>query len=89
MPNKPPIAPSSQNKEPLITKVKNQKVIQPKVFESHKNLNKPSGIIKSGGFSSNFEFEKAEKEKYISNSRDKLTSAKRSSIPNIKVDKDK
>ena len=50
MPNKPPIAPSSQ-KDPIVTKVKNEKIIQPKVFESQKNLNKPSGIIKSAGFS--------------------------------------
>ena len=40
-------------------KVKNEKVIQPKVFESHKNLNKPSGIIKSGGFSSNIEVDRS------------------------------
>ena len=62
LPSKPPVAPSSQ-----ITKVKNEKVIQPKVYDSHKNLNKPSGIIKSGGFSANVESEKPEKN--ISDSR--------------------
>jgi hypothetical protein len=48
LPNKPPMPPSSQ-KEPI--KVKNEKVIQPKVYESQKNIGKPpQAIIKSAGF---------------------------------------
>lgn len=52
--NKPPLAPSSQmakeiNKE-HVKKVKNEKVIQPKVYDSQKNVARPQGIIKSGGF---------------------------------------
>ena len=85
MPSRPPVPPSSQvNKEP-ITKVKNEKVIQPKVYDSHKNLNKPSGIIKSGGFSTHVEGEKAEREKHLSDSRDKVLSSKRVSNPMIKI----
>ena len=53
VPSKPPIAPSSQireiNKDPIM-KVKVEKNIQPKVYDSQKNI-KPQGIIKSGGFS--------------------------------------
>ena len=79
LPNKPPVPPSSQ-----IQKVKNEKVIQPKVYDSHKNLNKPSGIIKSGGFSTHVEGEKPEK--IISDSRQKIISSKRASNPNIKLD---
>jgi hypothetical protein len=52
-PNRPPIPPSA-NKEPIM-KVKNEKLVQPKVYDSQKNLSKPSGIIKSGGFSTNLD----------------------------------
>jgi hypothetical protein len=33
-----------------VIKVKPEKVVQPKVYESQKNVAKPQGIIKSGGF---------------------------------------
>jgi hypothetical protein len=36
-----------------VTKVKVEKIVQPKVYESQKNVSRPQGIIKSGGFSSN------------------------------------
>lgn len=48
MPSKPPVA--AQNKEQVL-KVKVEKVVQPKVYESQKAINKP--IIKSGGFNYN------------------------------------
>jgi hypothetical protein len=46
--------PPSIQKE-VITKVKNEKIVQAKVYESQKNMSKPQIIIKSGGFNSNVE----------------------------------
>jgi hypothetical protein len=53
---KPPASQNSQitPKEGCI-KVKNDKIIQPKVYESQKNVAKPQGIIKSRGFSSHID----------------------------------
>ena len=57
LPNKPPIPPSSRDH---VMKVKNEKIVQPKVYDSHKNINK-QGIIKSGGFSTHIDSERNEK----------------------------
>lgn len=56
---KPPAPQQSQiNAKEGCIKVKNDKVVQPKVYESQKNVAKPQGIIKSRGFSSQMEEER-------------------------------
>lgn len=52
--SKPPMPPSSAQKPELI-KVKNDKPIQAKVFDSQKNMVKPQIAIKSAGFTTNIE----------------------------------
>jgi hypothetical protein len=51
--SKPPMPPSLQKE--VITKVKNEKIVQAKVYESQKSMGRPQIIIKSGGFNSNAE----------------------------------
>lgn len=47
---KPSLINKYQAPKEVVTKVKMQKVIQPKVYDSSKNIVKSKGIIKSGGF---------------------------------------
>lgn len=52
--SKPPMPPPlPPNKEPQVIKVKPEKIVQAKVYDSQKNVAKPQGIIKSGGFGGN------------------------------------